>query len=149
MVYTRLFIFGKKSTLHGLIRSLHDYSFWEILLKNALFCPKQVQNCKNFVSLHAYLGLHDYLISKNCSSYMLSQDSTIIKILRVGIHCPHNVVVFFFIVDLTHIVDQQLCCNNSYQKLIPIGLCCSSSSNIIHHMLWCNGNTANYKTFLW
>ena len=27
MVYTRLFIFGKKSTLHGLIRSLHDYTF--------------------------------------------------------------------------------------------------------------------------
>ena len=41
MVYTRLFIFGKKSTLHGLIRSLHDYSFWKILLKNALFAQNR------------------------------------------------------------------------------------------------------------
>ena len=52
---------------------------------------------KNFVSLHAYLSLHDYLISENCSPYMLIQDSTIIKILRVIAWlmmclCPTNVI---------------------------------------------------------
>ena len=82
-MHARLFILREKSSLHALIKSLHDYSFLGKVFEKSVFCPKKVQKRRFFVTLHGYLGLHVYLILQNDHPYTLIQDPTSIKILRV------------------------------------------------------------------
>ena len=75
--------YGKNPPYMPLLSPYTIILFYQKKLKNEFFAQNRHKNTDFFVTLHGYLSLHDYLILQIIQPYMLIQDSTSIRILRV------------------------------------------------------------------
>ena len=90
-VYTRQFNFGKKSTLHSLIRSLHIYQNLKSKILNGKirdFCQLLLSKYEIYLNPTHLFNPTRLFIFKNFALYTLIQDYTGIRILRVGFLLP-------------------------------------------------------------